>query len=196
MNDLYPSLLELARRRKSCRSFRETDTVGEAEVEQLLAVAARSPFASGRSQWKVAVVRERERIRALAAEVRARAEALAAGMDAEQAAFFRRYAQSFCFFEQAPLLLVPYCRETATMKSMLRENATPDILEWEHDNLTKSLSCVSMMLLLAAESLGLGACYMTGPLLAGKAVNGALGLQDFFLVGAIIPVGHKEEAAR
>ena len=77
------------------------------------------------------------------------------------------------------------------MKSMLREGATPEILGWEHDNLTKSLSCVAMMILLAAESLGLGACYMTGPLLAGTDLNATLGLRDNFLLGAIIPVGHK-----
>ena len=77
------------------------------------------------------------------------------------------------------------------MKSILREQATDDILSWEHDNLTKSLSCVAMMILLAAESLGLGACCMTGPLLAGKELNGILGLREFFLLGAIIPVGQK-----
>ena len=78
------------------------------------------------------------------------------------------------------------------MRSILREQTTDDILSWEHDNLTKSLSCVAMMILLAAESLGLGACYMTGPLIAGKDLNGILGLRDNFLPGAIIPVGHKQ----
>ena len=76
------------------------------------------------------------------------------------------------------------------MKSMLRDNVTPEILAWEHDNLTKSLSCAGMMILLAAESLGLGACYMTGPLLAGTALNATLGLRDNFLLGAVIPVGY------
>ena len=192
MDDLFTPLLSLAERRKSCRHFDADKPVSEGEIEQILSVAARAPFASGRSNWKVAVVRDRETIAALAAQVRSDAEALAARMEGDAVPFWRRYAESFTFFEAAPVLLVPYCRETSTMKSILREQASEDILAWEHDNLTKSLSCAAMMILLAAESLGLGACYMTGPLLAGKSLNGILGLRDNFLLGAIIPVGHKK----
>ena len=191
MDKMYASLLALAQARKSCRRFLP-DPVSDAEVGQILAVASHAPFASGRTSWKVAVVRDPAVIARLAAQVRAGAEALAARMEDEEAApFFRRYAQSFTFFETAPVLFVPYCRETSTMKSMLRANATEDILAWEHDNLTKSLSCVAMMILLAAESLGLGACYMTGPLLADKALRETLGLREYFLPGAVIPVGRK-----
>ena len=192
MNDSYINLLSLAERRRSCRRFDMGKPVSEEEIERILAVAARAPFASGRSSWKVAVVRERATIAALAAQVRKSAEALAARMEGDAVPFWRRYAESFTFFEAAPVLLVPYCRETSTMRSILREQTTDDILSWEHDNLTKSLSCVAMMILLAAESLGLGACYMTGPLIAGKDLNGILGLRDNFLPGAIIPVGHKQ----
>lgn len=191
MEDSYTPLLSLAERRKSCRRFDAGTPVTDEELERILAVAQCAPFASGRSSWKVAAVRDRETIAALAAQVRESAEALAARMEGDAVPFWRRYAESFTFFESAPLVLIPYCRETSTMKSILREQATDDILAWEHDNLTKSLSCVAMMILLAAESLGLGACYMTGPLLAGKALNPILGLREFFLPGAIIPVGHK-----
>lgn len=191
MDDLYPPLLSLAEQRKSCRRFDAGKPVSDEQVERILAVARHAPFASGRSGWKVAVVRDPGTIAALAAQVRESAEALAARMEGDAVPFWRRYAESFTFFEQAPLLLVPYCRETSTMKSLLRGQVTDDILAWEHDNLTKSLSCVAMMILLAAESLGLGACYMTGPLLAGRELNGILGLREFFLPGAIIPVGHK-----
>ena len=191
MDEMYAPLLTLSEHRKSCRRFDADKPVSEEEIERILAVAARAPFASGRSNWKVAVVRDRETVAALAAQVRSGAEALAARMEGDAVPFWRRYAESFTFFETAPVLLVPYCRETTTMKSILREQATDDILAWEHDNLTKSLSCVAMMILLAAESLDLGACYMTGPLLAGKELNGILGLRDNFLLGAIIPVGHK-----
>jgi len=192
MDNLYNSLLALAERRSSCRHFLP-DRVSDEQIEQILAVASHSPFASGRSNWKIAVVREPETIAALAAQVRDSAEALADGMDENGAPFFRRYSQSFTFFEEAPVLFIPYCRETSTMKSLLRENVTDKIMGWEHDNLTKSLSCVAMMILLAAESLGLGACYMTGPLMDDKSLNGMVGLRDNFLMGAIIPVGHKKE---
>ena len=189
MDNLYDALKELAEKRHSCRRFTD-ETVTETQLRKVLDVAARAPFASGRSSWKIAVVRDRAQLHALAEAVREESEAMAAKMEDENAAWFRKYAQNFLFFEQAPVLLLPYCRESATLKSMLREAATPEILAYEHDNLTKSLSCVAMLLLLAAESVGLGACYMTGPLLAGKRINTLLGLHERFLVGAFIPLGH------
>ncbi|NLZ20173.1 MAG: nitroreductase family protein [Bacteroidales bacterium] len=191
MDNSFATLLALSQRRRSCRRFDAERPVPDEAVERMLDMASHAPFASGRSGWKVAVVRDRETIAALAAQVRAGAEALATRMEGDAVPFWRRYAESFTFFESAPVLLVPYCRETSTMKSILREQATDDILAWEHDNLTKSLSCVAMLILLSAESLGLGACYMTGPLLAGKALNAILGLRDNFLLGAVIPVGYK-----
>lgn len=192
MDNLYNSLLALAERRSSCRHF-ASDPVSEETIGQILAIASTAPFASGRSNWKIAVVREPETIAALAAHVRERAGSLADGMDENVAPFFRRYSQSFTFFEEAPVLFVPYCRETSTMKSLLRENVTEQIAAWEHDNLSKSLSCVAMMILLAAESLGLGACYMTGPLMAGESLNAMLGIRDNCQLGAIIPVGYRKE---
>ena len=187
----YESLLKLCSNRKSCRQFLPGDTLDVQEVQQILDLAVRSPFASGRKNWKIAVVTERERIAALAAKVREEATALAGRMEEEPARFFLNYARSFTFFETAPALFIPYCRESATMKSLLREQASADILQWDRDNLTKSLSCVAMLILLAAESLDLGACYMTGPLLAGKSLNAVLGLPENVLLGAVVPVGHR-----
>lgn len=187
----YESLLKLCSNRKSCRQFLAGDTLDAQEVQQVLDLAAHSPFASGRKNWKIAVVTERERIAALAAKVRDEATALAGWMEEEPARFFLNYARSFTFFETAPALFIPYCRESATMKSLLREQASADILQWDRDNLTKSLSCVAMLILLAAESLDLGACYMTGPLLAGKSLNAVLGLPENVLLGAVVPVGHR-----
>lgn len=80
------------------------------------------------------------------------------------------------------------------MQAMLREQLTEEIAVWERDNLTKSLSCVSMMILLAAESLGLGSCCMTGPLLAAEEIATFTGIPSGSILGAIIPVGHKLHA--
>ena len=192
MND-FESLKSLCERRKSCRQFKAEDALNADEVQKILDLAAHSPFASGRKNWKIAVVTDKTVISTLAQQVREDAQALAQKMEEEPAGFFLNYARSFTFFEEAPALFIPYCRESATMKSLLRESATQDILQWDRDNLTKSLSCVAMLILLAAESLHLGACYMTGPLLAGKNLNKVLNLSENILLGAIIPVGHKKD---
>lgn len=189
----YESLLSLSERRHSCRSFQPQDSLSEEEVQRILEIARHSPFASGRKNWRIAAITDKAVIKTLAEEVREEAASLAEKMESTTAQFFRHYAKSFTIFEDAPLLMIPYCRETSTMKSLLRDNATDDILAWEHENLTKSLSCVAMMILLAAESLDLGACYMTGPLMAGKSLNKVLSIPEGAILGAIIPVGHKQD---
>lgn len=190
-HDAYESFFSLCERRRSYRQFNPKDSLTETEVQQILDLAAHSPFASGRKNWKIAVVTQKDVIENLAQAVRQEAEALSEKMEEESSRFFLNYAKSFTFFKDAPALFIPYCRESATMKSLLRENASPEILQWERDNLTKSLSCVTMLILLAAETLDLGACYMTGPLLAGKTLNAVLKLPENVHLGAIVPVGHK-----
>lgn len=190
-HDAYESFFSLCERRRSYRQFNPEDSLTETEVQQILDLAAHSPFASGRKNWKIAVVTQKDVIENLAQAVRQEAEALSEKMEEESSRFFLNYAKSFTFFKDAPALFIPYCRESATMKSLLRENASPEILQWERDNLTKSLSCVTMLILLAAETLDLGACYMTGPLLAGKTLNAVLKLPENVHLGAIVPVGHK-----
>jgi nitroreductase len=74
---------------------------------------------------------------------------------------------------------------------MLGANAQQDILQWERDNYTKSISCVAMMVLLAAESLGLGACYMTGPLIAQNQIMEIAKTKPGREIGALIPIGYK-----
>jgi nitroreductase len=50
-----------------------------------------------------------------------------------------------------------------------------------------------MLILLAAESLGLGACYMTGSLVAEAALAGLLAVKPGRSIGAVIPVGYRAE---
>jgi nitroreductase len=48
-----------------------------------------------------------------------------------------------------------------------------------------------MLILLAAESLGLAACYMTGPLLAQTEIAHLLNVKRGRDVAAVIPVGFR-----
>ena len=124
---------------------------------------------------------------AIQEKVRATAES----MERESADLFVKYSQNFMFFREAPLLIIPYFKVTPVMRSLLRESVTESLLQWERDNSVKSISCVSMLILLAAESLGLGACYMTGPLIAEREISEILNIPPGREVGAIIPIGYK-----
>lgn len=108
---------------------------------------------------------------------------------------FQTYALSFSAFATAPLLVIPLYKAFPTLSYMLNETSD-DILQWERDNYVKSIACVAMLVLLAAESLGLGACFMTGPLLAENNLKIALGLRKNQYIGAIIPIGYPANTTR
>ena len=188
-NSNYDMLQALCESRRSCRKFLP-DPVSQELIDHILKTAATSPFASGRRNWKILVIRDREIYARLFQVVKERAESMAAEMDEDIAFLFRRYVQNFTQFEEAPVLLIPVFRIAPIMQSILRDQVTPELQSWERDNAVKSISCVVMLILLAAESLGLGACYMTGPLIAGKELAEALDLAPEQEIGAIIPIGY------
>lgn len=185
---VYNELLSLCKARRSCRKFLP-DPVESADVEKILQIAATSPFASGRKNWEILVVDDSGVRDAMVQAVSEQTELMASEMDSELSAIFTQYARSFQFFRDAPLLFVPVFRVAPTMKALLRDQVTPEILQWERDNAVQSISCVAMLLLLAAQSLGLGACYMTGPLLAHNRLANVLRLPPERRIGAVIPVG-------
>jgi nitroreductase len=189
MKTNYEMFYNLCESRRSCRSF-NPDPIPEELIEKILKVAATSPFASGRKNWRIEVIRDRQLINSLAVLVRSRAEAMAAEMDDEMAVLFKRYLLNFTQFEEAPVLLIPVFRISPIMQSILRDRITPNLQSWERDNAVKSISCVSMLILMAAHSLNLGSCYMTGPLIASEELSAILNLAWGQEIGAIIPVGY------
>jgi nitroreductase len=99
------------------------------------------------------------------------------------------YARNFAAFRTAPALFIPVFKVQHSLSLMLGEGSD-EITRWERDNYVKSIAGVNMLILLASESMGLGACCMTGPLLAETEIARFLGVKRGFEIGAIIPVGY------
>ncbi len=187
---MYETLKHICTNRKSTRKFSEQEVSPET-IEKILEIAKTSPYASGRKNWEIVVVDNRQTIQTLADCVRNHCNKFSSEMKEEFRESFLQYAKSFTFFENAPVLLVLTFRVTPIMTYMLGSKSN-DILHWERDNYTKSISCVAMLVLLAAESLGLGACYMTGPLVAQNEIMELINAKKGREIGAIIPIGYSK----
>lgn len=188
--NMYECLKELCERRRSVRKFQDR-AVSSVDIERIKKVAYTSPYASGKKNWEINVVRERDKIIRIAGLIRSRTEELAGSVREDFRENFTRYARSFTAFESAPVLFIPSFRISSTLSPMLGDDR--DVELWERDNFVKSISCVAMLILLAAESLGLGGCYMTGPLIAEDLIAREIGIKAGRNIGAIIPVGYAEE---
>jgi nitroreductase len=203
----YEHLKELCENRKSRRTYTDAP-VSEDLIEKILSIAATSPYASGKKNWEITVLQDRAALIRMADAVEKKSSDLIKHLDAEYAEGFREYSSNFLFFKNAPAVFVLSFRCRKSISLMLNrvtrdgemESASSInsearkmescVAEWERDSFVKSISCVAMLVLLAAESLGLAACYMTGPLLAEKEIGDILHLKKGRSIGAIIPVGY------
>ncbi|HOX45442.1 MAG TPA: nitroreductase family protein [Myxococcota bacterium] len=196
MSESYARLLELLRGRRSIRRFRPEPV--PAELVSKLAEAARwAPSAGNRQAWRLLAVSAPGRRAALRAAVDEALAPFRAGLRPEAAEDANRYLDAFCFFDQAPLVLAFAHRPgpdllAASQQRRARPAGSPAGRQAE-DSLASVAAAVEN-LLLAAHALGLGACWMTGPLVAAPALGRLLGLQDSWEVAALVPVGYPAEA--
>jgi len=189
METHFHDLRILCENRRSCREYKQ-DPIPQDAVKKIISIASLSPYAGGRKNWGIIELSDKGQIKALASAIEEEVMEVASSMENATAEMFKKYALSFNFFSEAPLLLIPYFRVTPVMKILLGDSVKESQLKWERDNSVKSISCVSMLILLAAESLGLGACYMTGPLIAEKRVSEIVQIPPGREAGAIIPIGY------
>jgi nitroreductase len=185
----YEALEAICRARRARRDF-APEPLNDVLIEKILQVAYTSPYASGRKNWEVQVVTDSGLIAGMAKLVEAKVREIRERIHSDFAADFAAYAENFMGFARAPALFIPTFRVARTLSPMVA-GADQALIEWERDNYVKSISCVGMLILLAAESLGLAACYMTGPLLAQTELARLLHVKRGRDVAAVIPVGFR-----
>ena len=185
----YETLLNICRARKSSRSFDDRPVPMDL-LGKIREIAFTSPYASGRKNWEITVVSDRELLGKMAEATERRIRQIEKKVRPDMKNYFSSYARNFTFFAEAPAVFVPIFRAAPSLSLMLPDPGQ-DILQWESDSYVKSISCVAMLVLLAAESLGLGACYVTGALIAEQELGHLLDLPAGRNIGALIPVGYK-----
>jgi nitroreductase len=184
----YNILKAICEMRRSVRNYLDIP-VEEDLIERIKKIALTSPYTSGKKNWKILVVNDKESIHGIGRIVKNHSDEILKKVREDFRDGFVEYAENFTFFETAPVLFILTYRVPYALTPMLNE-VNDFISEWERDNYVKSISCVAMLILLAAQSLDLGSCYMTGPLIAEKQIMEFLGINKGKNIGAIIPVGY------
>lgn len=168
----------------------EDRTVPEDIIERIKKVAYTSPYASGKKNWEITAVTDKGLLSKMKTVIERRTQEIQNKIRPDMREQFAAYAQNFTFFASAPAVFIPTFRVAPSLSLMI-SGPDEDIIKWERENYVKSISCVAMLVLLAAESLGLGACFMTGPLIADKELCELLKTPVGKSIGALIPIGYK-----
>ncbi len=185
-------IIDIIKTRRSVRKF-ASQPVPDEIITALLDAALSAPSASNRQSWHFTAVTNRAVIKAMADSVREEIKILKKETENEDAlAAFDAYAGYFTFFENAPLVIAAcFIPRPNYINALTGRSLRPE------DNLeqTTAIGAAIQNLLLAAHSLGYGACWMSGPLIAEKRISELLKL-DGLRLAAIIPVGAAVETPR
>lgn len=182
----YETLLTLMRERRSIRRFR-SDALPDGTLDRLLEAARWAPSAGNRQPFRFLAIEKTETRARMVSLVREAVQKKVDQVTEYERELVASYAQNFVCFETAPLLLAIYFRATGGMAA--RFGITTD---WDVGAVS-SASAAIMNLLLAAHALGLGACWMTGPLIAGSALETLLSIPSGWRLSAILPIGFADE---
>ena len=187
--------MDVIKSRRSIRKFKP-DAVPKADIEQMIEAATWAPSGSNQQNWHFIVIEsgdlKHKMSDAMLNKVNVMAEKITSATAKKE---FLSYSKYFGFFADAPAVIAvikkPY--NSLSMRIMDRygfsneHKSTADI---------QGPAAAIQNLLLCAQNLGYGTCWMTGPMVARKELEAVIGISDPDELMALIPVGVPEGAAQ
>ena len=186
----YDQLLELIRSRRSIRQFSDR-AVGREDIARLLEAARWAPSNHNRQPWRFLVIEDKSQIKQLAETVRQGLSEKLKALPETAATYAGEFTQHATFFATAPVLLVVLHKQSVSV-------AAPLLAGLKNPNLVSgdplSVAMAVQNVLLAAQTLGLGTCVLTAPLLAQEALAGSLNLPAGHDLTCLVALGHPAES--
>ncbi len=187
MTENHDALMQLLERRHSCRSF-APDPVDEKALQSLFDAFDLAPQAGGKGKRELCCrfITEPSVIRHLAEQGQKAfdiyCQSIASPFIRDEIA---RYGENFFWFAEVPVLVAVSCRKAPSfLEKSIGHKAS---LVWGGE---LSAAMASFSLLLAAETLGLGACCLTGPLVVWPEMERLLKISKRDTLILLIALGH------
>lgn len=187
--------LTLALSRRSIRKFEPTP-IPEEHIRAMVEAAHCAPSGCNSQCWQFVAVTGQPMREKLAQAVREGIRSFFEGTElADDEAFLQGREKAFTFFQRAPLVFLVfldhmdyyekktlgvYERRGIGHRDMMDRMGYPDVL---------SVGAAVENLLLQAQQLGYGACWMNDPIMAEKQIKAAVGADDSLRLMSVIPVG-------
>lgn len=179
----FDTFSELLAGRRSIRQFRP-DPVDPVLISRIIEGVRFSPAPTNRQCFRFIAVSDRLLLQSMSQDVSRRIDEIAGRLDENSAAAFRDYSKWFTFFDRAPVVLF------GAYRSFVSRLPTG-----ENDRTLEGLAEIQAFggavhaLLIGLHALGLGSCWMSGPLVAENPLERLLCIEKPWRLGAVIPVG-------
>lgn len=184
----FDGLFKLMKSRRSVRRFL-ADPVSQGDLEQLFIAASTAPSGGNKQNWFFIAVKDKAVKEKLLAAVVAKADEFISRIDSSTAKKeFRAYTQFYTFFTQAPVVIAVIKKPYDSLAARIMERYGMANARRSSADIQGPAAAIQN-LLLAAHSLGYGACWMTGPMIAKEDLEAILGIEKNDELMALIPVG-------
>lgn len=179
----FEAFAGLMSERRSVRQFRP-DPVDPEIIERVIEAVRYSPAPTNRQCFRFIAVSDRLLLQSMSQDVSRRIDEIAGRLEETSAAAFRDYSKWFTFFDRAPVVLFGAYRSFA---SRLPSGESDRTLEGLAE--IQAFGGAVHALLLGLHAVGLGSCWMSGPLVAENPLERLLCIEKPWRLGAVIPVG-------
>ncbi len=179
---------KVLRIRRSVREFSKR-LIPDNIIDSVIEAASLAPSGSNQQNWYFIIVKNNDIKEKLKKAVADRIEELASNMESNTAKKnFISHGKYFTFFSEAPVVVAcvmkPYDSLTARLLKRYDKNSI-----YTSTAGIQSVAAAIENMLLAAASLGLGACWMTGPLIAKTSLEAILDIKPPDELLALVPIG-------
>ena len=183
--------MECIKGRRSIRSFKE-DTVKDADILLALEAATYAPSPLNCQPWNFVIIKDSQlkKQMAQAVEMKLNKAFNTIGAD-DDIGILQNYARFFAFFEKAPVVIAVICRTVDSPLAGFLERAgvPPEVLEDNTHSEIQGTAAAIQNVLLRLHEMGLGASWMTNPLIAAGELEALLEVKKPWHLMAMIPVG-------
>lgn len=183
-------IFEIIKRRRSIRSFLD-DPVPDEDINKIIDAAMWAPSGSDSQPWEFLIIKSDEKKKELAKVVKSKMDGIIKEeiKDDKERQLLRSYSKYFTFFYKAPIVIIVYGKEkSSSFREIINKYRSED-KAIKSTSFVQSMSAAIENLILAAEGLGYGTCWMTGPLIAEDELKKVANIDPSKSIIAIIPLG-------
>ncbi len=195
-------LERLIRTRRSIRKWKP-DPVDINMIQKAVELACWAPNGGNQQSWLYRVIQNRDIIRRMADTVREKAETIASWpQSATVGPLMERSVQNCDFFRKAPVVVAALAGQySSAMDQALRARGKddPDCLSIMKSrqfarSAVQTVAAAVTYLCLIFHQMGLGAVWMSGPLIAKNEIQEILKIPEGYDLVALVPVGYPAES--
>lgn len=185
-------IFDVMKNRRSIRNF-SGDDVPETDIRKIIECAVMAPSGANQQPWKFMVVRDRALKDSMAGCVNGKISAVKGNIKSAKAEeHLNGYIQYLTFFREAPVVICVLTQPYRSVFENILHKYMPEEEKEEQflvDASIQSVSAAVQNLLLAAQAMGYGTCWMTGPIIAQKEIEQVLGVGKPWHLTSVIPLG-------